>query len=148
MRQVIAAVLVLLGCAACESAASVPPQQAPTAPITSPSTAPQPQLVMTWSPNLNWKHQHPVRTHGTAAQGRALLRDIRNAKRVPHNGAAYSCPVDFGVHVRFVLGAKRGGIDLGGCRFVQLGHRTYWSDAAIVRDLRARAPHRWLRYLK
>lgn len=159
MRQILAAVLVLLGCAACTSAASQPPaSEAPpttsVAPPTSPPVDPggphrhEPVLKVTWTPNLNWKHQQPVTTHGTTAQGRALVHDIRAAQRVPHNGAAYSCPIDFGVRARFVFGAQHGIVDLGGCRFIQFGRHTYRTDQAIGKDLRAVAPHRWLPYLR
>jgi hypothetical protein len=108
----------------------------------------RPVLKLTWTPNLNWTHQQAVTTRGTPAQGRRLLRDIRAAKRVPHNGAAYSCPIDFGVRARFVFRGRHGNVDLGGCRFIQFGQHTYWTDRAVATDLRSLAPHRWLPYLK
>lgn len=110
-------------------------------------TTPAPKLSVAWTPNLNWKHARTKITHGTNAQGRKLLRDIRAAHQVKHPGV-YNCPIDFGVTAKFWFAGKHGRADLGGCRFITLRHTTYRSDAAIVKDLRALAPARWKQYLK
>lgn len=110
-------------------------------------TTPAPKLSVAWTPNLNWKHVRTKITHGTAAQGRGLLRDIRAAHKVKHPGA-YHCPIDYGVTAKFWFDGKHGRADLGGCRFITLRHTTYRSDAAIVTDLRALAAARWKQYLK
>lgn len=157
MRTLLALVLAAL-CCACSSANSAPP----TAPRTmtgspvrasSPPVSPpwQGGVTARWSPDLNWKHAHPVVTHGSAAMARAVRDDIAAARVFP--AGAYACPMDAGVAVRLTLGlgdtVEQAVARLTGCATVEVpGQRARFLTTALRRDLARIAPGRWQQYLR
>ena len=160
MRKLLTALLMLGACAGCASAGSQTPPAAHGTSGAQQLVAPGDagrhgpagdlpagaRLDLTWIPNINWKHARQVHRTGSARQGRTLLRDIRNAPVVA-KPRTYMCPLDSGAAVRLASGSTRVTVPLMGCRFVQIGRTAHRTDAAVVHDLRALAPHRWLQYL-
>lgn len=104
-----------------------------------------------WQPDMNWKHAHPVATHGSATLARTLHHDIAVAKPFPRG--RYSCPMDSGVaadlRLRDAAGEVLAVVHLTGCPVVTWpGHRARVVPSALRHDLATIAPKRWRRYLR